>query len=117
MPSNLQASEPQEGEKKSVKLGYWGVRGLGQICRVLLFTSGVNFEDHIYSNYDDWFKKDKINLGLDFPNLPYLIEGDFKLTESIAIYKYIIKRWGNRDLLGKTLEDRARLDCFESVFL
>jgi hypothetical protein len=28
---------------------------------------------------------DKFNLGLGFPNLPYLLNGDFKITESMAI--------------------------------
>jgi glutathione S-transferase len=43
-----------------------------------------------------------MNLGLDFPNLPYLIKGDFKLTESIAIAKYIAKISDKKNLLGKT---------------
>jgi len=30
-------------------------------------------------------EKDKKTLGLDFPSLPYLIDGNFKLTESRAI--------------------------------
>jgi glutathione S-transferase len=42
-------------------------------------------------------------LGLIFPNLPYVIDGDFKLTESKAIHLYIIKKSGKTDLLGKGL--------------
>jgi len=45
---------------------------------------------------------DKSKLNLDFPNLPYLINGDFKLTESIAIARYIIRKSNKKDLLGKT---------------
>lgn len=37
---------------------------------------------------------DKVALGLEFANLPYLIDGDFRLTESNAIARYIIKRAG-----------------------
>ena len=39
--------------------------------------------------------------------MPYLIDGDFKLTESAAIAKYIIKRSGHNELLGKTVEDEG----------
>jgi hypothetical protein len=38
---------------------------------------------------------------LDFPSLPYLIDGNFKLTESRAIEKYILHRAKRVDMLGK----------------
>jgi glutathione S-transferase len=47
---------------------------------------------------------------LPFPNLPYLIDGNLKLTESEAIARYIIKKSGKKDLLGKTIEDEALVD-------
>ena len=58
---------------------------------------------------------DKGKLGLDFPNLPYLIYGDFKLTESSAIVNYIIRKSGKTDLLGKSLEDQAKVEMINSV--
>ena len=70
----------------------------------------MEFEDKQYTNGEDWFKNDKVNLGLSFPNIPYLIDGDFKLTESIAIAKYIIKRSGRTELLGKTLQDEGLVE-------
>jgi len=47
---------------------------------------------------------------LDFPNLPYLIDGDLKITESKAIERYIIARSGNKELLGKNLHDSAKVN-------
>lgn len=77
------------------KLGYWGVRGLGQFLRNLLVYKGVQFEDRQYKfgtapDFDrsDWLKE-KFNLGLPFPNLPYYIDGDVKLTQSLAILRYL----------------------------
>uniref|UniRef100_A0A4X1UTN1 glutathione transferase n=1 Tax=Sus scrofa TaxID=9823 RepID=A0A4X1UTN1_PIG len=35
---------------------------------------------------------DKFKLGLDFPNLPYLIDGAHKLTQSNAILRYIARK-------------------------
>lgn len=58
---------------EKVVLGYWGIRGLGQISRLLLAYTGANWEDVKYVEQDQWHQKDKKDLGLDFPNLPYLI--------------------------------------------
>lgn len=74
-------------------LGYWGIRGRGQVLRLLLAYSGLEWEDRVYSGPEKWFGNgDKVKLGLEFPNLPYLINGDFKLTESVAIMKYIVRK-------------------------
>jgi glutathione S-transferase len=102
---------------KKVKLGYWGIRGLAQVPRLLLSYNGVEFEDVLYSDGDKWFKEDKQNLGLDFPNLPYLLDGEYNLTESSAVERYIIKKWGKGDLLGKDEKDNALLEAFLSIFV
>ena len=85
-------------------LGYWDIRGLAQPIRYLLKYAGVQFIDKRYEfgevprDYDrtnakdsakvgiHW-KKDKPNLGLDFPNLPYYIDKDIKVSYMTEIYK------------------------------
>lgn len=89
---------------EKIVLGYWGVRGVGQVCRLLLAYTGAVWEDVRYSEREQWFEKDKKELGLAFPNLPYLIEGDFKLTESTAIAWYIVARSDKRELFGTNLK-------------
>ena len=32
-------------------------------------------------------------MGFEFPNLPYLIDGDTKITETIGIMQYIAKKY------------------------
>ena len=90
-----------------IKIGYWKLRGRAQIPRLLLSYTNTPFEEKWYdfSNGQEWRANDKLNLGFDFPNLPYLIEGDFKLTETKAIIQYIIKKSGNKELLGKNVYD------------
>jgi glutathione S-transferase len=68
-----------------------------------------------YDNREKWFNEDKQNLGFDFPNIPYLIDGDFKLTESAAIAKYIIRRSGKTDLLGKNPQDAGTINNIVGV--
>ncbi len=50
-------------------------------------------------NLDSWFSV-KHTLGLDFPNLPYLIDrsSGCKLTESLAIFRYIASISGSSTL-------------------
>jgi len=46
----------------------------------------------------------KIN-NINFFLVPYLIDGDTKLTESQAILKYCCKLGNKPDMLGKTIDD------------
>ncbi len=56
----------------------------------------------------------KFTLGLDFPNLPYFIDGNTRLTETSAIMKYIAKKW-KPELLGSTAEEVARAQMLENI--
>ena len=69
-----------------VTLAYWHARGLAQPIRLMLAYVGVKFEDKLYesSERDVWLS-DKPNLGLDFPNIPYYIAGDVKMSHFWAI--------------------------------
>jgi glutathione S-transferase len=94
-------------------LGYWKIRGFAQPIRLLLNYAGQDFEDKYYEcgpapdfSRDCWFNE-KFSLGLDFPNLPYYIDGDVKLTQSGTILKYLARKY---DLDAKTEAEHIRLD-------
>lgn len=98
---------------EKVKLGYWGIRGRGQVPRLLLAYVGADWEETTYKDAGSWFGGDKVNMDLDFPNLPYLIKGDIRLTESSAIIRFI---GGMKpELLGKTEKDIAHVDMIMSM--
>jgi len=90
------------GEK--MKLGYWKIRGLAQPIRLLLTYVGAEFDEDLYEQGDapDYSREKwtdvKDSLGLDFPNLPYLIDGDVKITQSNAIMRYLGSKYS---LLGE----------------
>ncbi|KAF8777973.1 Glutathione S-transferase like protein [Argiope bruennichi] len=90
-------------------VAYWDLRGRGEPIRYLLHFKRVDFEDKRYpadvEGFQEW-QKDKFNLGFDFPNLPYYIDGDIKLTQSIAIMRYLGQKLG---LDGKTDEQKRRV--------
>ncbi|KAH8041261.1 hypothetical protein HPB51_014409 [Rhipicephalus microplus] len=97
-------------------LGYWNIRSLGQPTRNLLVYKGVEFEDKRYE-YDPppdygvsaWLK-DKFTLGLTFPNLPYYIDEDVRLTQSLAILRYLGRK---HDLAARNNREMAELDVIE----
>jgi len=80
----------------------------------------VDFEDVMYECGDapdfdrsSWLDV-KFTLGLDFPNLPYYIDEDVKLTESGAITRYICAKH-NPDLLGRTSEELALVEMANNI--
>jgi glutathione S-transferase len=55
-------------------------------------------------------------LALDFPNLPYLIDGDVQITESSSIMRFIVNQNGaGKDFGGKNDSDKAHADMIFGV--
>ncbi|XP_065554246.1 glutathione S-transferase 2-like [Lathamus discolor] len=100
-----------------VTLGYWDIRGLAQAIRLLLEYTETPYEERQYRpgpapdfNMSEW-TNEKEKLGLDFPNLPYLIDGKVKLTQSNAILRYIARK---HKMCGETEEEIQRVDLVEN---
>uniref|UniRef100_A0A8C3T0V6 Glutathione S-transferase n=1 Tax=Chelydra serpentina TaxID=8475 RepID=A0A8C3T0V6_CHESE len=101
-----------------VTLGYWDIRGLAHAIRLLLEYTGTPYEDKQYSpsgegpDYDtSQWTNEKEKLGLDFPNLPYLIDGQTKLTQSNAILRYLARK---HKMAGESEEEIQRVDMLEN---
>ncbi|XP_070766398.1 glutathione S-transferase mu, tandem duplicate 1 isoform X2 [Enoplosus armatus] len=101
----------------TMKLAYWDIRGLAQPARLLLEYTGTKYEDKFYvcgeaPNYDKscWFDE-KQKLGMNFPNLPYLEDGDRKIVQSNAILRYIARK---HNLCGETEDEKIRVDIMEN---
>ena len=101
-------------------IGYWAIRGLGRHCVLVAEYVGANYELKNYTqgpgpefSREEWLSE-KFTHGLDFPNLPYLKVGDLKITETLAIVRYIAAKH-QPELLGKTIEDQAKVDMLVGV--
>ncbi|XP_039107065.1 glutathione S-transferase Mu 1 isoform X4 [Hyaena hyaena] len=97
--------------------GYWDIRGLAHAIRLLLEYTDSPYEEKKYTmgdapDYDrsQWLGE-KFKLGLDFPNLPYLIDGAHRITQSNAILRYIARK---HNLCGETEEEKIRVDILEN---
>lgn len=100
-----------------IKVGYWKIRGLAQPIRMLLGYNQVDFVDELYEigdgpDYDRscWYEA-KPKLNLEFPNMPYLVDGDVRITQSNAILRYVARKF---DMTGHSEEEKIRVDVIEN---
>ncbi|KAM9110159.1 glutathione S-transferase Mu 3 isoform 3-T3 [Megaptera novaeangliae] len=77
--------------KSTMILGYWDIRGLAHAIRMLLEFTDTAYEEKRYTcgeapDYDksQWLDM-KFKLDLDFPNLPYLMDGGETEEEKIRV--------------------------------
>lgn len=85
----------------TLTFAYWNCRGRGSAPRLMLRYAKADYNDVVYSldgppyNFDKYFGE-KESLGLDFANLPYLKddENGVKITESMAILRYLGRKFG-----------------------
>jgi len=97
---------------KKVTLGYWGIRGLAQPIRYVLEYLSIPYEDKKYASGSNEWASEKEKLQMDFPNLPYLIDGENRISQSQAILRYLGRKY---DLLGHTEAEQIEVDVLFGV--
>ena len=106
--------------KDKLIIGYWKIRGLVRSIVLVCEMAGAPYELVYYEQGDapDFDKSKwldvKFTLGLDFPNIPYLMDGDFKMTETIPIMQYVCNKY-KPELLGETLKEKATVAMLMNV--
>jgi len=91
--------KPEKKDKESleVNFGYWKIRGLGAIFRMIFEHKGVKYTDNQYEGKegaDKWFKEDKPKI-LEknvLANLPYLQTGKDTICQTNACLTYLGRR-------------------------
>ena len=95
--------EKEENAGPRLTLGYWKIQGLASAARMMLVYKGIDFENKMYAVTTDkkgaydlsaWLDV-KFSLGLDFPNLPYVIDHktEMRMTSSKSVYRYIAREF------------------------
>lgn len=106
--------------RSEIVIANWPIRGLGApiiyVCeylkvpyRELLYKEGAAPD---YSRIS--FRSVKDTLGIPFANLPYVIDGEVKIAQSLACTRHICRKWG-ADLLGRDLRDLALVDTLSQI--
>ena len=92
-----------------MEFGYWNIQGKARPIRELLTYLSVDYKEYSPENFESWSEKKESfkKNGFPLPNLPYLIDDKFSLSESQAIPSYLIYKTKQTDLGGKTLEERS----------
>ena len=93
---------------------YWPIKGLAEYQRWVMAYCGAEYKEKNVTDWDKWCQE-KNSLGLDFPNLPYLIDNEFKVSESQAISHYIAGKY-MPELLGKDFTEQAKVRQINGVF-
>jgi len=91
------------------QFGYWNIQGLGQSCRMLLHYTDTKYDNIVYHiGSSEWGAAKENNAwDLSFPNLPYYVDGNVKLTQSNAILRHLGRQHG---LYGLNEKHAAEID-------
>ncbi|EFA77006.1 hypothetical protein PPL_09758 [Heterostelium album PN500] len=84
-------------------LHYFNGRGRAETSRVLLTLANVEFND-VRNTLP--FADDGIKQKATYKQLPYYIDGDFEVSQSLAIENYIANKY---NLAGDSLTDKAKV--------
>ena len=98
-----------------ITLGYWNLRGAtrGNVARYLLAYCGADWEEKTYMLESGEWQQAKDTV-MDFANLPYVIDGDFKISETYAVHNYIAQKYCP-ELIGETPQEKARCHMLQRV--
>ena len=112
MGINKKVEDPLAKRKKEyaknppIQIGYWKIRGQAQPIRYLLEYCEHPYEETMYEQGDapnfsvECWTSVRNTLGLDFPTIPYIIDGENRLTDLHAIMLYVATAYCP-EILGK----------------
>jgi glutathione S-transferase len=105
--------ERKEGKKLEVTFGYWKIRGLGAVFRMIFEYKGVKYTDNQYADGDKWFKEDKPKILEKNPlaNLPYIEAEGSTVCQTNACLQFLGKRLRMNGLGYKNQQLNEQLLC------
>src|SRR3990167_1425335 len=98
----------------ALELGYWAFKGRGEHIRWAYLALGLQVKDVHIASGEEWGAL-KSTLPTAFPNLPYIKDGDFAITETGALPVYLAWKAGKPEFVGRDLKDQAIVRQIEGV--
>jgi glutathione S-transferase len=100
------------------QLFYWNIRGLGSFICMAFAAANKDYQLHEYTGEtsNEWFGKDKLNLPMTLPNLPYLKDDQLYISEHDAIFRHVFRKY-KPEFLGDSLNEQAEIDQFISFWV
>ena len=91
-----------QSESTKVIFGYWALRGKAHIIRLIMEHLNIPYEQITYRTPASWYEDPlaKSNRNLE---LPYIIDKDFMIDESVPVLSYILKKNGYQNYLGTSI--------------
>ena len=85
---------------------YWALRGQPNLVRLALEYMRIPYTEVLFTSPKAWFENGINTYG----DLPCLIDGDFKIHNTICILNYICKKYNHSSLMGRTIEHQAMVE-------
>ena len=99
----------------TVKLVYWdNIRGLAESSHLLLQYVGEPFEYEKVplskEGMQKWLTEVRYTPGLKFANMPFLVDGETYVSQSLAVLRYLARKFG---LMPKCEEELVKCEMIE----
>lgn len=102
-----------------MEFGYWAIQGRGRPIRELLTYLKIDYHEYNPSSLEEWGKKKQefAEKGYVSPNLPYIIDNGFYLSESRAIIQYLCYKANRTDLLGENAQHAVEVTMIIGILV
>jgi len=107
-------------EEQPITIGYWRIRGLGAPIIYLCEHLGLPYRLHFYEQggapdfSKEAFRRERETLGVPFADLPYIIDGPYRVAQSPACLRHLCRRHAP-DLLGRDLAAQALVETTAQI--
>ena len=93
---------------------YWGIKGRAEVIRIMLAYLKLPYKEINPKNFAEGLEMINSN-NVDFPNLPFVKDGDLSISESQAIPIYLAFKSGIKDFFGKDPMENVKHQVLHGV--
>ena len=95
-----------------MRFGYSDVKGFTDSYTMLFRYLKLGFNDRYILNENFWRDEEATREGFVLPALPYVVDGETKVTGDDSVITYVCIKANREDLLGKNGKDIAQVRMF-----